>query len=94
MILLLFALLGRTKDTPKSAFKTIMIIGGSDALLIMGFVLLFVLKPASNWSLAHLGITLSDGTTYLAFLLLAIAAFAKAGGFPLHTWTNCSVFIC
>jgi len=84
--LFLFALLGGTKETPKTGYKTIMIIGGSDALLILGFAVMFLLSPETGWSLLNPKIALNNGLAYFAFALLGIAAFAKAGGFPLHTW--------
>lgn len=84
--LFLYALLGRTKNSTQTARKTIMIVGGSDALLIMGFVLLLTLKSTSGWALPGLQLPLDSLLSYLAFILLIIAAFAKAGGFPMHTW--------
>ena len=84
--LYLFALLGRTKESSQTAFKTVMIVGGSDALLVLGFALFYVLQSQSGWSLAGAPVPLSGGMAYMAFVLLAIAAFAKAGGFPFHTW--------
>jgi formate hydrogenlyase subunit 3/multisubunit Na+/H+ antiporter MnhD subunit len=61
-----------------------MIIGGSDALLLLGIVL--------YWQLT--GTTLMDGqalalespAAYAAFLAFLAAAFAKAGVVPLHSW--------
>ncbi len=84
--LFLFALLGRTKFASQTAYKTMMLIGGSDALLIMGLTLMFVLQPDKGWSLAGPPLALSGGLACFAFILLAVAAFAKAGGFPFHTW--------
>lgn len=86
MTLFLFALLGSTKDTPQTARKTIMIIGSSDAILILGFAIMWTIKPASNWLLNSFSIPVVDGLSWFAFLLVLIAACAKAGGFPLHTW--------
>jgi formate hydrogenlyase subunit 3/multisubunit Na+/H+ antiporter MnhD subunit len=61
-----------------------MIIGGSDALMLLGIVI--------YWHLA--GTTRMDGTAmaldsplaYTAFLTLLAGAFAKAGAVPFHTW--------
>ena len=86
MTLYFFALLGRTKDAPQTAKKTFIIIGGSDAFLILGFVLMWFMQPAAGWTLSSFSIPLSNGTAVFAFILLLIAAFAKAGGFPFHTW--------
>ena len=81
-----FALLGKTKEAPQTAKKTFILIGGSDAFLIMGFVLMWFVQPAAGWSLSSFNLPLTDGSTIFAFILLLIAAFAKAGGFPMHTW--------
>jgi formate hydrogenlyase subunit 3/multisubunit Na+/H+ antiporter MnhD subunit len=86
LTLYLFALLGTTKEAPQTAKKTFILIGGSDAFLIFGFVLMWHLQPAAGWSLSAFSIPLTTGTAIFAFILLLIAAFAKAGGFPLHTW--------
>lgn len=78
-----FALLGRGESAAATAKKTFIIIGGSDAFLILGLALTGV---TSGWSLVGATIPLSSPAGGLAFVFLLIAAFAKAGGFPLHTW--------
>ncbi len=80
-----FALLGGGRDAPAAAKKTFILIGGSDAFLLLGLVLMW-LKTEGSWSLAAPMIPLTDGPAVWAFILLLIAAFAKAGGFPFHTW--------
>lgn len=84
--LYLFALLGQREDSPQTAKKTFIIVGGSDAFLILGFVLMWILQPAAGWSLGEMQIPLKSSGAYLAFLCLLVAAFAKAGGFPMHSW--------
>lgn len=86
LVLYLFALLGSTPDSPVTAKKTFIIVGGSDVFLIMGFVLLWFLIPGSDWSLKDLHLPLKGLLAWTAFIFLLIASFAKAGGFPLHTW--------
>jgi formate hydrogenlyase subunit 3/multisubunit Na+/H+ antiporter MnhD subunit len=81
-----FALLGRTEDAPQTAKKTFIIIGGSDAFLLMGLALMWQMQPAGQGSLGAFHAPLMGGTATLAFVMLMVAAFAKAGGFPLHTW--------
>ncbi len=78
-----FALLGRGKEAPGTAKKTFIIVGGSDAFLLLG---LAMIGMKSGWSLDHPPIGLDGAYAWLAFLFLLIAALAKAGGFPLHTW--------
>ena len=78
--------MGKTLDAPKAAKKTFIIIGGSDAFLLMGLVLMWLLSPATGWSLNNPQIPLQGEFAHAAFIFLLIAAFAKAGAFPLHTW--------
>ena len=82
----LFGLLGKTADSPQTAKKTFIILGGSDALLIFGLAILWVLKPESNWTFGAFRLSLDQGLAQIAFICLLVAAFAKAGGFPFHTW--------
>jgi len=102
LTLYLFALLGKNYNTPKTAKKTFIIIGGSDAFLIMGLIMMWMLKGQSGWSLANMEIPLQGWMAIFAFIFLQIAAFAKAGGFPFHTWVpdfcrdtpiECSAFL-
>ncbi|MFO7951165.1 MAG: proton-conducting transporter membrane subunit [Candidatus Fermentibacteraceae bacterium] len=90
--LMLYLLIGfgraaRTADTAK---KTMIIIGGSDALMLMGLGLVWHLSgtDAPIWAmrLSELRIPIEGGASTLAFLLLAAGALAKAGAMPLHTW--------
>ena len=84
--LYLFNLLGRGEGASESARKTFMLIGGSDAFLILGFVLLGLSLPDAGWSIPAMNIPMTGTASILAFICLLIAALAKAGGFPLHTW--------
>ena len=86
LMLYLFNLLGRGEDTPESARKTFFLIGGSDALLILGFVLMGISLPDAEWSLSAMHLPLSGTIPILAFICLLCASLAKAGGFPFHTW--------
>ncbi|HSL89391.1 MAG TPA: proton-conducting transporter membrane subunit, partial [Ignavibacteriaceae bacterium] len=86
LTLYLFATMGKTLDAPKAAKKTFIIIGGSDAFLLMGLVIMWLISPASGWSLNNPQIPLQGEYAHIAFIFLLIAAFAKAGAFPLHTW--------
>ncbi len=78
-----FALLGRGENAASTAKKTFIIVGGSDAFLILGLALT---GATSGWSLVGPAVPLSSPAGAVAFVCLLIAAFAKAGGFPLHTW--------
>ncbi|MCF7885637.1 MAG: hypothetical protein K9M80_03995, partial [Candidatus Marinimicrobia bacterium] len=86
ILLYLFAMLGSEDSTSDTARKTLIIVGGSDALLVLGLVLLRFLGNSGNWLFLNTNLALSNGVTYIAFFSVLIAAFAKAGGFPFHTW--------
>jgi multicomponent Na+:H+ antiporter subunit A len=78
-----FTLLGRGPDAPGTAKKTFILIGGSDAFLLLGLALLAF--RTDSWTLAGPSVAVSGGAAG-AFVCLLIAALAKAGGFPFHTW--------
>ena len=86
LTLYFFGLLGTSLDASKTAKKTFIIIGGSDAILIMGLVMMWLIPTDKTWLLSETKILLTDSFSYVAFFFLLIAAFAKAGGFPFHTW--------
>ncbi|MFW6189597.1 MAG: proton-conducting transporter membrane subunit [Planctomycetota bacterium] len=66
-----------------AAKKTLIVLGGSDSLLILGVAAIY----AQSGSLDLLQPTLPlEGPAVLACLCLAAAAFAKAGAIPLHSW--------
>ncbi|MCF8307905.1 MAG: hypothetical protein K9I68_02735 [Bacteroidales bacterium] len=67
-----------------SAKKTLIIIGSSDALMIIGIGLIW--NIAGTLNISELSIATTGGPAVMAFLLLAIGAFTKAGAFPFHTW--------
>lgn len=67
--------------TSKKAF---IIIGGSDALMILGFAMVWFLTK--ELSLTSIRIPIDSSLSLWAFLLIAIGAFAKAGAMPFHTW--------
>ncbi len=83
LVLYGFALLGRGRDAAATAKKTFIIVGGSDAFLILGLALAGL---TSGWSIVGTTVPMNSPAGVLAFVFLLIAAFAKAGGFPLHTW--------
>jgi NADH:ubiquinone oxidoreductase subunit 5 (subunit L)/multisubunit Na+/H+ antiporter MnhA subunit len=74
----------------QAAKKTFIIIGASDALMLLGIILIW-LKAGPGTSIFSLpmdkiSIPLVGGVAMAAYLCLAIASFAKAGAMPFHTW--------
>ncbi len=67
-----------------SAKKTFIIIGGSDALLLLGIAILWKIAPSLQMNGLH--VALNSKLAVTSFTCFALAAFAKAGAMPLHTW--------
>ncbi|NQT05974.1 MAG: NADH-quinone oxidoreductase subunit L, partial [Candidatus Omnitrophica bacterium] len=64
--------------------KTLIIVGGTDALMILGVAIIWYL--AKTFSITKISLPLNNGLAIAAFITLAIGAFAKAGAIPFHTW--------
>jgi len=72
------------EDAGDAAKKTLIIIGGSDVLMILGVAVIgFISKTVM---IHKVSIPLDSNLAILAFICLACGAFAKAGAMPLHTW--------
>lgn len=75
---------GDKERTQATAKKTFIIVGGADALMILGLALVWHI--AGTLEMDKLSIALDSKIATLAYLCLAAGAFAKAGAMPLHTW--------
>ncbi len=64
--------------------KTLIIVGGADALMLLGIAIIWHI--ARTFSIVDMSLPLNNGLAVLAFICLALGAFAKAGAIPLHTW--------
>lgn len=88
--LLLYLMIGITgPQAAQAARKSLMIIGGSDALLLFGILLYWQLAGSTQISgtgMSGVGMELDNPAAYVAFLTFVAAAFAKAGAVPFHTW--------
>ncbi len=94
--LLLYLLIGFSKNegAPSAARKTLIIIGGTDVLLLFGIIILWLLTAGPDSGLAGLfslkisalTVPLAGRAAVVAYLCIAAAAFAKAGVLPFHTW--------
>ena len=84
--LLLYLLInfGRKENTSYTAKKTFIIIGGTDAVMLLG--LAFIWHLTGSMDMDKLSIVLDSKAAVLAYICLAIGAFAKAGAMPFHTW--------
>ena len=86
--LLLFLMAGLNGDSALPAStRTLMIAGVGDLTLLLGIGLLWTQTGSlSIDGLSALALTPSTPTLGVAFLLMALGAFAKGGIMPLHTW--------
>jgi formate hydrogenlyase subunit 3/multisubunit Na+/H+ antiporter MnhD subunit len=67
-----------------AAKKTMVIVGGTDALLVLAVAIVWVLTGST--SLTQTSIPTITGLSVFAFILFACGAFAKAGAMPFHSW--------
>ncbi|MBD3370706.1 hypothetical protein GF402_10115 [Candidatus Fermentibacteria bacterium] len=92
--LLLYQLItfGRTERTGSTAKKAFVIIGGTDALMLLGIVILWRLSGESQTGalfslrMDALSVDLGSRASVVAYVCLAAGALAKAGAMPFHTW--------
>ncbi len=71
-------------DAAEAARKSLMIVGGADALLVLGVVLLWHLSGTTRMDAGP--VSISGTAAHVAFLAFVVAAFAKAGAVPFHGW--------
>ena len=67
-----------------SARKAFIIIGASDALILLGIAIIWKISPSLEINSMHLALT--NPLMIFAFICFTLGAFAKAGAMPLHTW--------
>lgn len=84
--LMLFLMVGLqgTEGARLAAKKALIIIGGTDALMIFGIGLIWMMT--GTFSMAHVHLPLAGAFKYIAYISITIAAFAKAGAMPFHAW--------
>ena len=83
LVVYLFGLL-KGKVAAESSRKAFIIIGSSDVLLLLGLILMQSFAKTNNMFIMN--VPLVGTLSYIAFFCLLLAAFAKAGAFPMHTW--------
>jgi formate hydrogenlyase subunit 3/multisubunit Na+/H+ antiporter MnhD subunit len=67
-----------------AAKKALIIIGSTDALMVFAIGLIW--KMSGTFLMDGLRIDLNSPMSYMAYLCIAFAGFAKAGAVPLHSW--------
>ncbi|MBN2492515.1 MAG: NADH dehydrogenase [Planctomycetes bacterium] len=89
---MLFLLLNQGRgDAQAGAAKAFGMLGFADACLLLAVALLAALPGGSaNWSLAlaraPIDVEAAGAAGYAAYALILVAALAKAGAIPVHTW--------
>jgi len=71
-------------DSAAAAKKSLVIVGGTDALFILGATILYFITGTMSMNEMSVDFSVWIGKT--AYLLLLCAGLAKAGAFPFHTW--------
>lgn len=75
---------GNTEERSATAKKTLILIGASDSLMIIGIALIWVLS--GTLSMSAVSIKTDNPLAVTAFFALLAGSFTKAGAFPFHTW--------
>ncbi|MFZ2602887.1 MAG: proton-conducting transporter membrane subunit [Candidatus Omnitrophota bacterium] len=73
-------------DTSATAKKTFIIVGGSDALMLLGIGIIYFLTGTLQIDKIQIYLTMGSPMPIIAYLCIAIACFAKAGAMPFHSW--------
>jgi formate hydrogenlyase subunit 3/multisubunit Na+/H+ antiporter MnhD subunit len=74
----------RDERSSAAAKKTLIIIGSSDGLIILGLAIFYQLS--GSFGMSATAVETGSVLSYTAFLALLAGSFAKAGAFPLHSW--------
>ncbi|MFO8235818.1 MAG: proton-conducting transporter membrane subunit [Bacteroidales bacterium] len=75
---------GKDEESSAAAKKTLIIIGSSDGIMILGIAIIW--QIAGSLNISELNIATNSSLATAAFITLLIGSFAKAGAFPFHTW--------
>ena len=75
---------GNDEESSATAKKTLILIGASDSIMIIGIAILW--KITGSLSMAGISLTTTNVLPVVAFLALLTGSFTKAGAFPFHTW--------
>ena len=75
---------GKDEASSAAAKKTLVIIGASDGIMILGIAILW--RVTGTLNMDEISLHTSDALRTVAFLALLIGSFTKAGAFPFHTW--------
>jgi multicomponent Na+:H+ antiporter subunit A len=75
---------GHDEESSATAKKTLILIGASDSIMIIGIAIIW--KISGSLSISGVSVPTTSMLTVIAFLALLTGSFTKAGAFPFHTW--------
>ncbi|HUV00071.1 MAG TPA: proton-conducting transporter membrane subunit [Bacteroidales bacterium] len=75
---------GRDEESSATAKKTLILVGASDTIMIVGIALLW--RLTDSLSMNEISLPTTNILSIAAFLALLVGSFTKAGAFPFHTW--------
>ncbi|MDD5044816.1 MAG: proton-conducting transporter membrane subunit [Candidatus Omnitrophica bacterium] len=82
--LTLYLLVSMGQGSTDAAKKTLIIVGGSDALMLLGVAIIYFLTD--TFYLDAIRLEFNSSLAVISYICIALACFAKAGAIPLHTW--------
>ncbi|HOX54533.1 MAG: proton-conducting transporter membrane subunit [Candidatus Omnitrophica bacterium] len=80
----LYSLINIEASASATAKKTLIIVGGTDTLMLLGIAIIWNLSQ--TFRIDQMRIALDQPIAVFAYILLACACFAKAGALPFHSW--------
>ncbi|MBR9999103.1 MAG: hypothetical protein KFF73_09035 [Cyclobacteriaceae bacterium] len=75
---------GYDDESSSAAKKTLILIGASDSLMILGAALIWL--HTGTFSMSEISLPTNTVTANVAFICMLIGSFTKAGAFPFHSW--------
>jgi multicomponent Na+:H+ antiporter subunit A len=75
---------GKDEESSAAAKKTLILIGASDSIMIIGIAIYW--KISGSLSMSATSLPTTNVLSVVAFIALLTGSFTKAGAFPFHTW--------
>lgn len=75
---------GKDEKSSAAAKKTMILIGASDTIMLVGIAMLW--RLTDTLSINNISLETNNILTVTAFLALLVGSFTKAGAFPFHSW--------
>jgi multicomponent Na+:H+ antiporter subunit A len=75
---------GDCEESSAAAKKTLILIGASDTIMVIGIGIIW--RLTGSLSISGTSLNTDNALTITAFIALVIGSFTKAGAFPFHSW--------